>query len=91
MHNHSTHRKPLMIDTKSHDHPNLADIVVVPDEPVLPSDNAKRIAVIVCAVLMTIAPAALALWIGVRMAESGRVLLLTVVPLAAACVLLRPR
>ncbi|WP_430334306.1 hypothetical protein [Rhodococcus sp. ACT016] len=80
-----------MIDTKNHDSSELGDVVVQPAEPALPSEHAKRAALIVCAVLMAVGPAALALWLGVRMVETGRVLLLTVAALAAACLLLRPR
>ncbi|MCA1005171.1 ABC transporter permease [Rhodococcus hoagii] len=51
----------------------------------------RRILLIVCSVLAALGPATLALFIGVPANETLRILLLTVVPVAVAYVLLRPR
>ncbi|MGF7120349.1 hypothetical protein DEU38_1323 [Rhodococcus sp. AG1013] len=56
-----------------------------------PARPSRRIPLILCAVLFTIGPTVLALAIGVRVAESLRILVLTATTLGCAYVLLRPR
>lgn len=51
----------------------------------------RRVLVVLCSVLAALGPSILAAAIGVRAGEAVRILLLTVVPVALACVLLRPR
>lgn len=78
------------MDTKTYARPTIQD-----DAPPVPtevsSERAKRAVLILCAVLATISPAALALVIGVSVADTARVLALTLAAVASAFLLLRPR
>jgi len=53
--------------------------------------RSRRILLVLCCALAALGPSILAAAIGVRAGEAVRILLLTVVPVALACVLLRPR
>jgi len=78
------------MDTKTYARPTIQDVArPVPTE--VPSRRAKRAGLILCAVLATISPAALALVIGVSIGDTARVLALTLAAVASAVLLLRPR